>query len=186
MAFLRLGRGEPLLFSPGITAHHRLPRGRDLRFELSQLRELARRREVWWVNRRAGLAPGTTMADLAGDYAKVIRNQFGGPVDVLGVSTGAAWRCNWPPDHPEAVRRLVLVCAACRLGSRGRSCQREVARWLRAGRPRRAGAAMFAILGSGPVSSALWTAAGWLTGPLMFRGGAPDCASPSTPRTLSI
>jgi pimeloyl-ACP methyl ester carboxylesterase len=73
-----------------LTADHRPPHGSDLRFELKQLRPLARQRTVWWVNRRQGLEPNVSMADIADDYAEVLRTTFDDPVDVMGISTGGS------------------------------------------------------------------------------------------------
>ncbi len=141
MPCLRFGTGRPLLFLPGLTAHDRMPRGMDRRFQRGQCALLADGREVRWLNRRAGLRPGTTMADLARDYATAVRHHFGRPVDIVGVSTGGSVALQLAADHPEVVRRLVVVSAAYRLGPFGLACQHETAVALRAGRIRRASAA---------------------------------------------
>jgi pimeloyl-ACP methyl ester carboxylesterase len=44
---------------------------------------------VYEVLRRPGMPRGYTMKDMADDYARMIREEFGGPVDVIGISTGA-------------------------------------------------------------------------------------------------
>ncbi|GAA0248950.1 hypothetical protein GCM10010492_56130 [Saccharothrix mutabilis subsp. mutabilis] len=174
MPYLRTGSGPPLVFLPGITAHHRVPAGPDLRFQLAQVRPLARTREVWWLNRRPGLPTGTSMADLAADHAAALRGLFGDAVDVLGVSTGGSVALQLAVDAPDVVRRLVLVSAACTLGERGRRAQRDAARHLRAGRPRRAAAAMMGIMGAGPLTRGAATAAGWLLGSTFVGRGDPD------------
>ena len=61
MACLCLGAGPPLVFMPGLSAHHRPPHGMDLWFQAQQIRPLGRHREVRWIRRRAGLGrPGLT------------------------------------------------------------------------------------------------------------------------------
>lgn len=174
MPYLRVGSGPVLVFLPGITSHHRLPVGMDRRFQLAQLRPLARRREVWWLNRRPGLAPGTSMADIAADHAAALRELFGRPVDVLGVSTGGSVALQLAADSPGAVRKLVLVSAAYALGERGRRAQRDTAMWLRAGKARRAAMSMMDIVGAGPVSRGAAKAAGWLLGGAFVGRGDPD------------
>lgn len=169
MPCLRVGAGRPLVFLPGLTAHHRPPAGADRRFQRGQCALLARGREVWWLNRRAGLLPGTSMADLGRDYATALRRQFGEPVDVVGVSTGGSVALELAADHPEAVRRLVVVSAAYRLGRFGQACQRETAEALRAGRIRRASGAMMSIMGAHVATRRVMRVLGRALGPILLR-----------------
>lgn len=152
LACLVTGSGPPLVFLPGLGPHHRPPAGLDRRFQLAQVRPFARRRRVWWVQRRENLPAGTTMASIAADYAAAIRQRFGGPVDLAGSSTGGSVALQLAADHPDVVRRVVLLSSACR---------------------RRAGALMFATLAGGRVAHRALAVAGWLSGPVMLRG---DCA----------
>ncbi|MFI7680937.1 alpha/beta fold hydrolase [Actinophytocola sp. NPDC049390] len=174
MSCLRVGAGRPLVFLPGLTAHHRPPRGMDRRFQRGQCALLAHGREVWWLNRRPGLSAGTPMADIAGDYATALRDRFGAPVDVVGVSTGGSVALQLAADYPELVRRLVIVSAAYRLGPFGRTCQRETAAALRAGRARRASAAMMAIIGAHATTRRVMRVVGWLLGPVFLGRGDTD------------
>jgi pimeloyl-ACP methyl ester carboxylesterase len=114
------------------------------------------------------------MADLAQDYADVIRSQFDGPVDILGVSTGGSIALQLAADHPGLVRRLVLVSSAYRLGPRGRAAQRRAAEWLRAGRSRRASAAEMAMLGATTLTQRMLGVVGWVFGTTGLGAGDPD------------
>lgn len=174
MPYLRVGSGPVLVFLPGITAHHELPVGIDRQFQLAQLRPLARQREVWWLNRRRGLAAGVSMADIAADHAVALRELFGRPVDVLGLSTGGSVALQLAADVPTAVRNLVVVSAAYTLGERGRRVQRDTAMWLRAGKPRRAAVSMMDIMGTGPLSHGAAKIMGWLLGSAFVGRGDPD------------
>lgn len=168
LAYLRTGTGPPLVVLPGLSAHHEVPTGRSRRFELAQFGALPRHREVWWVNRRRGLSPAVSMADLADDYADVLDSLFGRPVDVLGSSTGGSVALRLAADHPDVVRRLVLVGSAFRLGERGKAVQRQVGRLLRQRRYRAAGSTFFAMLGGTAWSRRLLAGAGWLLGNRFF------------------
>jgi pimeloyl-ACP methyl ester carboxylesterase len=164
LAYFRVGTGRPLIYLPGLTTNHRPPRGLDLRFQASQLKPFGRHREVWWVQRREGLTPGTTMADIARDYAAALRGRFDGSVDVVGSSTGGAAALQLAADHPEAVRRLVLLSSACRLGPAGRDAQRNLAQLLRQGRTRQASAQMMSMLAAGDRGSWVLAKLGWILG----------------------
>jgi pimeloyl-ACP methyl ester carboxylesterase len=145
----------------------------DLRFQSGQCALLARGREVWWLNRRAGLSPATSMAELARDYATALRHQFGEPVDVVGVSTGGSVALQLAADHPEVVRRLVVVSAAYRLGPFGHTSQRETAQALRAGRRRHASAAMMSIIGAHRTTRRVMRLLGWVLGPVSSAASIP-------------
>jgi pimeloyl-ACP methyl ester carboxylesterase len=82
---------------------------------------LARVFTVHRISRRVGLASGTTMEDLANDYAVALDEEFGEPVNVLGISTGGSLAMQLAADRPELVSRLVVAGTACRLSEHGRS-----------------------------------------------------------------
>lgn len=52
---------------------------------------------IYVVLRKPGLPRDYTMKDMADDYAAMVREEFGGPVDVIGVSTGAPSPSTSPP-----------------------------------------------------------------------------------------
>lgn len=107
-----LGSGPPLVVLRGFTTTHDNPKGPARSFEIKMLRPLAEHFTVRACNRAPGLAPGTTMADVARQHAEALRAEFGGPVDVLGMSSGGSIALQLAADHPGVVRRLVLVGAA--------------------------------------------------------------------------
>ena len=93
------------------------------------MRRLAAYAQVHWVGRSPALPPGTTMADLAEDYARAIRARFCRPVPVVGFSTGGFLGLQLAVDHPDVVERLVVVGAAYRLSEQGRATN---LRWVAA------------------------------------------------------
>lgn len=155
MASLSLGSGQPLLLLPGLTPDHRPPQGSGRRFQLRQMRPLASGRQVWWVNRRLGLLPGTTMADIADDYATMLQEWQEAPIDVVGVSTGGSVALQLACDHSQLVRRLVLVASAARLGPGGRAGQREAIEALQRGDRRGAAAVLMGLSAAGPTTTRL-------------------------------
>ena len=83
---------------------------------------------VYVVNRKPGLPEGSSMKDLSDDYAEMIREEFGGPVDVLGISTGGSIVQHFAADHPELVRKLVIHSSAYTLSKPAKEGQMRVAR----------------------------------------------------------
>jgi pimeloyl-ACP methyl ester carboxylesterase len=134
-----------------------------VRGAVAPLRRLGSSRRLVVFNRRSHLPTGLTMVELAAEYADAVRAEFGAPVDVMGASTGGSIAQQLAGDHPEVVRRLVLVSTACRLGPVGRELQSQVAARLRAGQVRSAvslAAANLAPRGLRTLARGLaWTAA---------------------------
>jgi pimeloyl-ACP methyl ester carboxylesterase len=77
---------------------------------------------------KPGMPRGYTLGDMGDDYAAMIRDEFGGPVDVLGTSTGGSIVQHFAADHPDLVRRLVIHSAAHTLNERARVAQMAAGR----------------------------------------------------------
>lgn len=174
MPYFTTGSGRPVVFLPGISGSH----GPSTRFgrwsQAGQVALLARHHEVWWIGHPPALPPDLDMARLAGEYAGAIRHYFHGPVDVIGVSTGGSIALQLAADHPDVIHRLVLVSSAYRLGARGRLAQNRTARFLRAGRPRRAASELMSRLGRNPFESKAMSVAGWMLGQIVVGDDDPD------------
>jgi pimeloyl-ACP methyl ester carboxylesterase len=132
LAYLSFGEGPPLVVFPGLGMTNANPSGIQRRGEMRLLAPLARVFTVHRISRRVGLASGTTMEDLANDYAVALDEEFGEPVNVLGISTGGFLAMQLAADRPELVSRLVVAGAACRLSEHGRRFQRRTATFSRA------------------------------------------------------
>ena len=161
--YLKLGQGPPLMVASGLTPHHTNPTGVRRRMSLAWAAPFAEHFTVYLVNRRAGLAPGATMADLAADYAVAIEQDIGRPVLLHGTSTGGSVALQLAIDHADLVGRLVVSASACRLSPQGRAVQAEVLRLARGGEGRRATALLFGTLAPGPLAPA-GRGLGWLVG----------------------
>jgi pimeloyl-ACP methyl ester carboxylesterase len=140
-----------------------------VRGTLGPVVKLAESHRLVLFNRRPHLPRGMTMAELAAEQADAIRDGLVPPVDVVGMSTGGSVAQQLAADHPDVVRRLVLLSSACRLGSKGKRLQHGVAARIRAGAPRQA----LALLASDlvPRGRGQTAAAGlaWLVGPAIIR-----------------
>jgi pimeloyl-ACP methyl ester carboxylesterase len=125
LPYNRLGRGpRPLVVVQGLTVENKPQPG----LATFMYRFLGRDYTVFSVLRRPGLPQGSTLADMAADYALMIREEFGGPVDVIGVSTGGSIVQPLAADHPDVVCRLVIHSSAHGLSDPARAAQREVGR----------------------------------------------------------
>lgn len=135
LPFRRSGDGpRVLVVLQGLTFEHKAPPRWAAAFGPTSYGFLGDDFTVYVVDRRPGLAVGSTMTDIAADYAVAIRAEFDPPVDVLGVSTGGSVALYLAADHPDVVRRLVIHSSACRLGDEARALQMRWARLAERGR----------------------------------------------------
>ena len=134
MSYLALGAGQPLAYFRGFTTTHTNPTGMQRAFELQFMARLAAHSRVYAINRAPGLPAGITMAGVADQHADALRQEFGTPVDVLGVSSGGSVALQLAADHPDVVRRLVIASSGYRLGSAAAEAQMRYVAATAAGR----------------------------------------------------
>ena len=153
LPYNRLGRGpRPLVVVQGLTFEHKP----QPRLATWMYRFLGEEYTVFSVLRKPGLPQGYTLADMADDYAVMIREEFGGPVDVLGISTGGSIAQHLAADHPDLVRRLVIHSSAHTLSEPARAVQWEVGRLAGQREWRDAWAVLLRfMLGQGPLARLL-------------------------------
>jgi pimeloyl-ACP methyl ester carboxylesterase len=179
MPYAAFGTGEPVVALAGLAPVTGVEGDGMVRATVGMFAGLAGHRRLIALNRRPGLPRGMTMAQLAGEHADALRAGFDGPVDVIGTSTGGSIAQQLAADHPDVVRRLVLVSTACRLGPEAKRFQMRVAARVRHGASRQALALLAHDLvptGRGQLPAAV---AGWLLGPLLVRdrAGLDDMAT---------
>jgi len=122
LPYLRLGQGPPLVMALGGAAEHANPGGAGRRVSLATAARFAGHFTVYVTSCKPGLAPGTTLAGIAADYAAAIGEEFGGPVAFHGTSAGGAiglqlaiaiptWCGGWCwPQLPAACRHRAATC----------------------------------------------------------------------------
>lgn len=134
LPYVRVGTGpKPLVIVQGLMFENKPQRGMTAAYGF-----LRRGHTVYAVLRRPGMPEEYTLADMADDCAATIGEEFGGPVDVIGVSTGGSIAQHLAADHPGLVRRLVLHSTAHTLSDPAREMQRQVGRLARQGEGARA------------------------------------------------
>ena len=166
--YSRIGSGSRLVLSlPGLSfiAEASTPKAAR-RLWRTWLEPIARHDlTVMDVGRRPDLSPGSTAADIADDYAAVIREQWARPVGVMEFSSGGGYAQWLAIRHPELVDRLVLAFTGHRIVDEARIAQRTAVDHALAGRWRDG----YATLGPWfvPDHPRIASAALWLIGPLV-------------------
>ena len=169
LPYLTFGEGSPLVVFPGLGMTNANPRGIQRWGELRLLAPLALAFTVHRIGRRVGLEGGTTMGDLASDYARALEDEFGEPTDVLGISTGGSLALQLAADRPDLVRNLVVAGAAYRLSDFGRQFQRRTAGLAAAGDRRGLSRMQAADVSDSRLGRSIAGRLLWLAGPLFIR-----------------
>ena len=162
--FARIGDGQRVvLYIPGLSFTAEPPKPADVGRGWKHWLEPIERYGLTFVHvgRRADLPPGSTSAAVADDYAAVVREQWGRPVGVMGISSGGHYAQYLAIRHPALVDRLVLGFTGNRvpadvrarqtravdhfLAGRWRSGYREFGPWAMPDHATIAGAALWLI-----------------------------------------
>ena len=110
------------------------------RYNRGLYRSLEHDYTIYMVTRRPGLPDGYTLNDMADDYAVMLTEEFGGPMHVLGLSTGGSIAQHFAADHPELRGRLVIHYSAHTLSDEAKRIQMRAARFAQQGNWRSANA----------------------------------------------
>ena len=125
--YFRLGSDPRNLVIFGGGPGNELPSGLMLRMITRSFKRLAEHYTVYLVSRKSGLPAGYSTRDMSNDYATMIRDELGGPIDIIGMSYGGLIAQHFAADHPDLVRRLVIAMAAYRVGDAGKELDRRAA-----------------------------------------------------------
>ncbi|MHA2283629.1 MAG: alpha/beta fold hydrolase [Promethearchaeota archaeon] len=98
------------------------------------------------IGRKQNVPADYTFTDMSNDYAKMIRREFQGPVIVIGASTGGQIAHYIAADHPDVVRKLIIISAAYRVSERGAEIEKKSAEYFEQGRYGKSLAAILDLL----------------------------------------
>ena len=147
LPYNRFGHGPTgLVVFQGMQFDNRPLFGLSARFVRGLYKRLEPEHTIYLVTRRPGLPEGCSLGDMSDDYATMIRDQFGGAVDIVGLSTGGMIAQHFAAEHPDLVRRLVIHSSAHRLAVEAKELHRRVRGLVRENRWTAAYAAVFGFM----------------------------------------
>jgi pimeloyl-ACP methyl ester carboxylesterase len=121
LPYARLSHSGPaLVIFTGSEIEHKPPSRLTQQGFVAGLKRLAQRYSLYLCSRKPNLPRGYTARDMSDDFAAMIRAEIGGPVHILGMSSGGSSAMHFAVDHAELVDKLVLAMTAHRLNAYGR------------------------------------------------------------------
>lgn len=168
--FIRIGNApRPLLIIPGAEVNNAEPGFLSRQVMRVAFSRLARDHSVYIVHRKHGLPGSYSTADMAADYARVLRAiaPSGESAHVIGFSTGGLIAQHLAAQSPELIDKLVLAVTGVRLSMEGRSLVEQWRALAEAQRWAELTTAMSEILLTGETSKRLLRGFMRLFGPLL-------------------
>lgn len=170
LPYAKIGDKPKILVNiEALSIEHKPPSG----FTLSQFKKDAEPflddYTVYLIGRKPNLPEGYFMDKMAEDYATLIRREFKGPLDVIGVSTGGQIAHFLAAGHPDIVRKLVIVSAAFRISEKGEEIERKAAEYFQQKKYGKSMAATMEMVYPSGIKRALLQSFIRLIGKLLFR-----------------
>jgi pimeloyl-ACP methyl ester carboxylesterase len=113
-------KGPALVFLTGSELEHKPPSKLTQQGFLVGLKRLTQQYTVYVMSRKPNLPRGYTAQQMSDDFAEMIRADIGGPVHIVGMSSGGSSAMHFAVDHADLVKRLVLAMTAHQLNANGR------------------------------------------------------------------
>jgi pimeloyl-ACP methyl ester carboxylesterase len=147
LPFARMGDKSKILVDiEALSFKHEPPSGFMLKRFIKAHSLLAEDYTVFAIGRRPNLPDDYLFDKMAADYARVIRREFKGPVDVIGVSTGGQIAQYLAADHPDTVRKLGIISAAYRISEQGAAIERKSGEFFKIGKHGKSFAAIMELV----------------------------------------
>lgn len=120
LPYLKIGDKPNILVSiEALSFKHEVPSGLMAKAAINSMKPFTDEYTVYIIGRKPNLPENYLFDKIASDYAQVFRRVFKKPVDLIGVSTGGQIIQYIAADHPDVVRKIVLISTAYRLSEAG-------------------------------------------------------------------
>ena len=156
LPYARMGNNSNILVNiEALSFKHEPPSGFRLKLFIKSAKFFTEDYTMYLVGRRSNLPENYLFDKMADDYAKMIRREFKGPVDVMGVSTGGQIAQYLAADHPDVIRKLVIISTAYRLSEKGVEIERKAAEYFKQGKYGKSLAAILDLVFSARITRSL-------------------------------
>ena len=112
--------GPALVVFTGSELEHKPPSWTAQQGFLVGLKRLTKNFTIYLMSRRPNMPKGYTAQDMSNDFAEMVRAEIGGPVHIMGMSSGGSSAMHFAVDHADLVDKLVLAMTGYQLNENGR------------------------------------------------------------------
>jgi pimeloyl-ACP methyl ester carboxylesterase len=112
--------GPALVILTGSELEHKPPSWTAQQGFLVGLKRLTQNFTIYLMSRRPNMPKGYTAQDMSNDFAEMVRRDIGGPVHMMGMSSGGSSAMHFAVDHADLVNKLVLAMTGYRLNENGK------------------------------------------------------------------
>jgi pimeloyl-ACP methyl ester carboxylesterase len=112
--------GPALVVFTGSELEHKPPSWTAQQGFLVGLKRLTQNFTVYLMSRRPNMPKGYTAQDMSDDFAAMVRAEIGGPVHIMGMSSGGSSAMHFAVDQADLVDKLVLAMTGYRLNENGK------------------------------------------------------------------
>lgn len=132
LPYARMGdKNEILIEIEALSFIHKPPSGMMLKEFIKSGKLLTEEFTYYLIGRRPNLPEGYLFDQMAEDYADLIRKKFMAPVNIMGTSTGGQIAQYLAADHPDVIKKLVLISTAYRLSEEGAKIEQKAADYFK-------------------------------------------------------
>jgi len=132
--YARFGEGDKILLLLSGGPGNEVPKGFIFNSMVKGLLPLVEEYRVYLVTRKSGLHEGYTTKDMSNDYAEMIKDEFGGKVDlIIGMSYGAMIAQHFAADHADLFNHIVIAMGAHKISEEGKQIDLKFAEFLSEG-----------------------------------------------------
>lgn len=156
LPYARMGNKPNILINiEALSFKHEPPSGYMLKQFIKSAKFFTKDYTIYLIGRKPNLSENYLFDKMADDYAKTIRKEFKGPVDVMGASTGGQLAHYLAASHPDIIRKLVIISAAYRLSERGVVIERKAAEYFKRGKYGKSLASLLDLIWSSKIKRAI-------------------------------
>ena len=132
LPYARIGNNaEVLLNIEALSFTNEPPSGFMLKQFMKSAKEFSKDYTVYLVGRKQNLPENYSFDKMAYDYAEMIRKEFKKPVNVIGASTGGQIAQFLAANHPDVVKRLVIISASYKVSEKGAEIEKRAAEYFK-------------------------------------------------------